>query len=172
MFRPVSAVLATAVFIAATASAFAQSNPIPDSPVPGFGGRDTRPGNPGGSPSASGSDIGSNVGAGASASPLPDVRGMVFFGFPLHPAGNPSIERAAHLSAITVPMLFLQGSRDKLADPSLIAKVVDKIRGEIHLINQADHSFHVPKRLGRTDDEVINEIGNAVADWLKQHQSE
>ena len=70
MFRPVSAVLATAVFIAATASAFAQSNPIPDSPVPGFGGRDTRPGNPGGSPSASGSDIGSNVGAGATASPV------------------------------------------------------------------------------------------------------
>lgn len=66
MFRPVSALLVTAVVIAATASAFAQTNPIPESPVPGFGGHDTRPGNPGGSPSASGSDIGSNVGTGAS----------------------------------------------------------------------------------------------------------
>ncbi len=73
MFRPVSALLVTAVVIAATASAFAQTNPIPESPVPGFGGHDTRPGNPGGSPSASGSDIGSNVGTGASASPFVDI---------------------------------------------------------------------------------------------------
>lgn len=101
-----------------------------------------------------------------SVSPLPDVRGVVFFGFPLHPAGKPSTERAAHLSAITLPMLFLQGSQDKLADPLLITKVVEKIGGKIHLINQADHSFHVPKRSGRTDDEVINEIGNAVEDWV------
>lgn len=107
-----------------------------------------------------------------SASPLPDIRGVVFFGFPLHPAGKPSTERAAHLSAITLPMLFLQGSQDKLADPLLITKVVEKIGGKIHMINQADHSFHVPKRSGRTDDEVINEIGNTVADWVKQHHSD
>jgi hypothetical protein len=70
MFRPVSALLVTAVFVAATASAFAQSNPIPESPVPGFGGRDIRPGSLGSSPGSSGSAIGSNVGAGASASPI------------------------------------------------------------------------------------------------------
>jgi len=70
MFRPVSALLVTAVFVAAPASAFAQSNPIPESPVPGFGGRDIRPGTIGSSPGSSGSAIGSNVGAGASASPL------------------------------------------------------------------------------------------------------
>jgi len=70
MFRPVSALLVTAVFVAASATAFAQSNPIPDSPVPGFGGRDVQPGAVGSSPGSSGSAIGSNVGAGASASPL------------------------------------------------------------------------------------------------------
>ncbi len=73
MFRPVSALLAAVVLVAASASAFAQTSPIPDSPVPGFGGHDTRPGNPGGSPSASGSAVGSNVGAGASASPFVDM---------------------------------------------------------------------------------------------------
>jgi predicted alpha/beta-hydrolase family hydrolase len=102
------------------------------------------------------------------ASPLPHVSGLAFFGFPLHATGNPSIERAAHLSKVMIPMLFLQGSKDKLADPALIATVADGLddRATLHIINDADHSFHVPARSGRTDQDVIDETATILAHWL------
>ena len=99
--------------------------------------------------------------------PLPDVLGLVFVGFPLHPAGRPSIERAAHLSAISVPMLFLQGSRDLLADlPLMKASVADL--GELatlRVIDGADHAFHVLARSGRTDSQAMGEMLAAFMAW-------
>jgi len=102
------------------------------------------------------------------ASPLPQVGGLAFFGFPLHAAGKPSTERAAHLFAIAIPMLFLQGSKDKLAEPAVIRNVTQKLgaRATLHMVDEADHSFHVPKRSGQTDEGVINEITAVVVDWL------
>jgi hypothetical protein len=102
------------------------------------------------------------------ASPLPHVSGLAFFGFPLHAAGNPSAERAAHLSKVMIPMLFLQGSKDKLAGPALIATVTHDLgdRATLHIINDADHSFHVPARSGRTDQDVIDETAAVLARWL------
>jgi uncharacterized protein len=100
--------------------------------------------------------------------PLPGVRGLVFFGFPLHPAGKPSIDRAKHLSDVDVPMLFIQGTRDKLAEPALMRSVVGKLapNASLHEIDGADHSLHVPAKSGRRDAEVLNEALDAVADWL------
>jgi len=101
-------------------------------------------------------------------SPLPGVRGLVFFGFPLHPAGKPSDERAAHLSDVAVPMLFLQGSRDALADTGLLQALVKRLgrRATLKLIPDADHSFHVPVRSGRKDAEVMEEMLDVVAGWV------
>ena len=101
-------------------------------------------------------------------SPLPGVQGLVFFGFPLHPAGKPSDERAAHLSEVGVPMLFLQGSRDALADTGLLQGVVKRLgkRATLKLIPDADHSFHVPVRSGRKDAEVMEEMLDVVAGWV------
>src|SRR5256885_6425905 len=84
---------------------------------------------------------------------LDGVKGLAFFGFPLHPAGKPSADRAAHLSDVKLPMLFLQGTRDALADVSLLKPVVKGLgkRATLHLTEAADHSFHVPKASGRTD---------------------
>jgi uncharacterized protein len=99
--------------------------------------------------------------------PLAGVRGLGFFGFPLHPAGKPSQERADHLADVHVPMLFLQGARDKLAELNLLEPVVDRL-GEsatLHLVEGADHSFHVPARSGRNDREVMAEILDAFAAW-------
>jgi predicted alpha/beta-hydrolase family hydrolase len=103
------------------------------------------------------------------ASPLPNVVGLVFFGFPLHASGKPSTERAAHLSKVTIPMLFLQGGKDKLAELPLIRSVTEKlgIRATLHVIDEADHSFHVPRRSGRTDADVLNEMARMVVDWLR-----
>jgi predicted alpha/beta-hydrolase family hydrolase len=100
--------------------------------------------------------------------PLPGVRGLAFVGFPLHPAGKPSTERANHLKAIKIPMLFLQGTRDSLAELALIESVVERLgsRAILHLAEGADHSFHVPVRSGRKDDEVMREILDAFADWV------
>ena len=100
-------------------------------------------------------------------SPLPGVRGLVFFGFPLHPAGKPSDERAAHLADVAVPMLFLQGTRDALADTTLLQSVVKRLgaRATLELIPDADHSFHVPARSGRKDAEVMEELLDVVARW-------
>jgi uncharacterized protein len=100
-------------------------------------------------------------------SPLDGVRGLAFFGFPLHPAGKPSSERAKHLGDIKIPMLFLQGSRDSLAESSLLEPVVKglKPRVTLHIVGNADHSFHVPARSGRKDSEVMDEILDAFAAW-------
>lgn len=102
------------------------------------------------------------------AEPLADVRGLVFFAFPLHPAGKPSTARAEHLQHISVPMLFLQGDRDGLADVALLRGTVDRLAGRatLHLIAGADHAFHVPANLGRKDDEVLAKgLAKAVA-WV------
>src|SRR5687768_13155447 len=87
------------------------------------------------------------------ASPLPGVRGLAFLGFPLHPAGRPSIERAQHLSEVQIPMLFLQGTRDDLANLELLEPLCQKLglRATLKLFQDADHSFHVPARSGRKD---------------------
>lgn len=106
-------------------------------------------------------------------SPLPQVRGLVFFGFPLHPAGKPSRERAEHLSEVEVPLLFLQGTRDELADLKRLKPVVRKLgaRATLTLFADADHSFHVPARTGRNDAEVRTEMLDALAQWLRQRLS-
>ena len=103
----------------------------------------------------------------AAEAPLAGVRGLVFFGFPLHPAGRPSTERADHLRNVRLPMLFLQGDRDKLAEPDLLRPVCAGLgeRATLHLVPEADHSFHVPKRSGRSDDEVLAELAATVAQW-------
>jgi len=99
--------------------------------------------------------------------PLADVVGLAFFGFQLHAAGKPSSERADHLAEVRLPMLFLQGSADKLAESDLLEPVVKKLgsRASLHLVDGADHSFHVPKRSGRSDGEVMAEILDAFAAW-------
>ena len=101
------------------------------------------------------------------ASPLPRVHGLAFFGFPLHPAGKPSSDRAKHLGDIRIPMLFLQGSRDSLAELSLLEPVVKSLkrRATLHVVKEADHSFHVPARSGRNDKEVMDEILDAFEKW-------
>ncbi|WP_426437844.1 alpha/beta family hydrolase [Bradyrhizobium genosp. P] len=100
--------------------------------------------------------------------PLADVRGLVFLGFPLHSAGKPSSERANHLGEIKIPMLFLQGTRDALAELDLLEPVVKGLgpRATLHLVDEADHSFHVLKRSGRNDHEVMAEILDAFAAWV------
>ncbi|HLG83412.1 MAG TPA: alpha/beta family hydrolase [Bradyrhizobium sp.] len=100
--------------------------------------------------------------------PLPGVRGLAFFGFPLHAAGKPSSERAAHLSEIGIPMLFLQGTRDKLAELELLEPVVKALgaRATLHLVEGADHSFHVPARSGRTDADVMHEMLDVFVAWI------
>ena len=105
------------------------------------------------------------------ASPLPGVRGLVFLGFPLHPAGKPSDERAAHLFDIGIPMLFLQGSRDDLASLELLEPVVAKLgaKATLAVFADADHSFHVPVRSGRKDAQVLGEVLDALAGWLARH---
>ncbi len=103
----------------------------------------------------------------ASLAPLPEVQGLVFLGFPLHPAGRPSTERAVHLDHVTVPMLFLQGSRDTLCDLEQLGQVLKRLgkRAALHLWDGADHSFHVLKRSGRTDAQVLDELADAIAAW-------
>jgi uncharacterized protein len=102
------------------------------------------------------------------ASPLPGVRGLAFLGFPLHPAGRPSDERGAHLSTVRIPMLFLQGTRDQLAEPRLLKKLAGRLgsRATLAMFEDADHSFHVPVRSGRKDSEVIVELSNILTGWI------
>ena len=101
------------------------------------------------------------------AAPLPGVRGLAFVGFPLHPAGKPSTDRADHLAKVNIPMLFLQGSRDTLAEVALIEPVVQRLgpRAMLHLVDGADHSFHVLARSGRNDREALDEILDAFVNW-------
>jgi len=102
------------------------------------------------------------------ASPLPGVRGLVFLGFPLHPAGKPGSERAAHLAAVDVPMLFLQGTRDALAESALIEAVTTALGAcaTLEWIAEADHAFHVPARTGRRDAEVLDAMLDRCAAWM------
>ena len=101
-------------------------------------------------------------------SPLPLVRGIILLGFPLHPANKPSVVRGQHLSDVKVPMLFLQGDRDALADPALIRQVIGAIghRATLATFPDADHSFHVPERSGRTDDQVRTGLLDVIAGWI------
>ena len=102
------------------------------------------------------------------AVPLAGVRGLVFLGFPLHPAGKPSVARADHLASVDVPMLFVQGTRDALADLSLLTPVVATLgaRTTLTIIEDADHAFHVRKTIvGLSDADVVQNIADAVATW-------
>jgi predicted alpha/beta-hydrolase family hydrolase len=102
--------------------------------------------------------------------PLPGVKGLAFIGFPLHPAGKPSAERAEHLREVKIPMLFLQGTRDELAKLDLLQPVIDQLgaRATLKLLQDADHSFHVPARTGRKDPEVRAEMLDALSAWIEQ----
>jgi len=100
-------------------------------------------------------------------SPLPRVCGLVFLGFPLHQAGRPSDVRAEHLTHIDVPMLFIQGSQDKLADSRLMSAIVQRLEGRatLEVIEGADHSFRIPARSGRTDRQALEQILDTLAAW-------
>jgi hypothetical protein len=105
--------------------------------------------------------------AAQSAGPIPGVRGLVFLGFPLHAAGRPSSSRADHLDQVAVPMLFLQGTRDTLADLAFLRPVTHRLgaRATLHIVDGADHSFGVLKRSGRSGEEVLAELADTVASW-------
>lgn len=108
------------------------------------------------------------------ASLLPGVRGLVFLGFPLHPAGRPSDERGKHLFDVQIPMLFLQGTRDGLASLELLEPLVEQLgaRASLRLFQDADHSFHVPARTGCKDSEVRTVVLDALANWIERLLSE
>lgn len=147
--RPDFPPLAHATVRAAIAMAFSQ---MPDMPLfaggKSFGGRMT-----------------SQAHAGEA---LPQVRGLIFLGFPLHPAKKPSQERAEHLAQVPCPMLFLQGTRDELADVELIRSVTKRLgeRALLQLFDDADHSFHVRARSGQTDQQVLDSMLDAVVAWI------
>jgi predicted alpha/beta-hydrolase family hydrolase len=103
----------------------------------------------------------------AAAAPLEGVAGLAFLGFPLHPAGQPGVSRAEHLFKVAVPLLFLQGTRDTLAELDLLRPVVDKLgsRATLHIVEHADHMFHVPKKSGRTDEQVLDELADTILAW-------
>lgn len=108
----------------------------------------------------------------ASRGRLGGVAGLVFFGFPLHPARKPGTGRAEHLPEVEHPMLFLQGTRDALADLDLLRPVLAKLeRATLHVMEGADHGFHVLKRSGRTDDEVLDELAERAASWMRKRAS-
>jgi len=102
-------------------------------------------------------------------SALSGVRGLAFLGFPLHPAGKPSDDRAEHLFDVKIPMLFLQGTRDALAELSLLRPLVERLgkRATLKLFEDADHSFHVPAKTGRKDAEVRSEMLDTLAAWIR-----
>jgi len=106
----------------------------------------------------------------ASKEPLPFVKGIAFFGFPLHPAGAPGQGGADHLALVEVPMLFLQGTRDTLADLGLLRPVIDNLgsRATLHVVDGADHGFHVLKRSGRTPADVMDELTRTMEEWAER----
>jgi predicted alpha/beta-hydrolase family hydrolase len=121
---------------------------------------------------AGGKSFGARMSSQAQAgAALPQVRGLVFFGFPLHPAGKPSLARAAHLAQVQLPMLFLQGTRDALADLPLLGQAVAPLgsRATLHEVDGADHAFHVLVRSGRTDAQVREELLEAAVAWMQRH---
>ena len=105
----------------------------------------------------------------ASKDPLDGVKGIAFFGFPLHPAGAPGQGRADHLALVAVPMLLLQGTRDTLADLDLLRPVIDNLgsRATLHVVDEADHGFNVLKRSGRTPADVMDELTRTMEGWAK-----
>jgi predicted alpha/beta-hydrolase family hydrolase len=119
---------------------------------------------------AGGKSFGARMTSQAQAeAPLHNVSGLAFIGFPLHPAGKPSDDRARHLSGVTVPMLFLQGTRDALADADILATVLKRLsaRATSHLIAHADHSFHVTRASGKNDSQVLDEMLDTLVDWAR-----
>jgi len=100
--------------------------------------------------------------------PLEHVRGLIFLGFPLHPPGQPSGDRAGHLSSVKVPMLFLQGTRDEFAELDFLKPLVKRLgaRATLKLFDEADHSFHVPAKTGRNDADVMTELLDTLAAWI------
>nr|WP_246312044.1 alpha/beta family hydrolase [Aquabacterium terrae] len=108
------------------------------------------------------------------AAPLAGVRGLAFVGFPLHPAGAPSKQRAEHLAAVQVPMLFLQGTRDELADAALIGEVAQSLgeRATLQWFDDADHAFHVRVKSGRNDAQVLQALADAIGEWITQPRSD
>jgi predicted alpha/beta-hydrolase family hydrolase len=106
----------------------------------------------------------------AAEAPLPGVRGLVFAGFPLHPAGRPGSERAAHLVQVPLPMLFLQGTRDQLAELALLRPICEALgtRATLHVVEGADHGFGVLRRSGRSRDDVLRELAGAVAAFAER----
>lgn len=106
----------------------------------------------------------------ASEGLLADVRGLVFFGFPLHPPNKPGTKRAEHLKNVPMPMLFLQGTRDTLADLSLLRPICKELGScaTLHVIETADHSFHVLKSSGKDDPMVLRELAQQTADWAQK----
>ncbi len=101
--------------------------------------------------------------------PLPGVRGLAFIGFPLHPAGKPAVDRADHLKQVAIPMLFLQGTRDGLADLEL-QPVVTQLGSlaTLALFDDADHSFHVRARSGRTDAQAMSAMLDSFVRWAEK----
>src|SRR5439155_15118076 len=101
--------------------------------------------------------------------PLPGVCGLVFLGFPLHPPGQPSDERAKHLFDVKIQMLFLQGTRDEFAKMQFLQPLIEKLGAlaTLKLFEDADHSFHVPARSGRKDSEVRDELLDALSEWIR-----
>src|SRR5438034_6506390 len=125
---------------------------------------------------AGGKSMGGRMTSQAAAQrPLDGVRGLVFFGFPLHPPNRPGTKRADHLAKVTVPMLFLQGTRDTLADLKLLRPICTKLDAPatLHILETADHSFHVLKSSGKTDAEALHELADTTVWWAKgvQHRS-
>ena len=110
----------------------------------------------------------------ASQGLLAGVRGLVFFGFPLHPPNRPGTKRAEHLAKVPMPMLFLQGTRDTLADLILLRPICRDLGSlaTVHIIETADHSFHVLKSSGKTDGEVLRELAQTTASWAENLQAE
>jgi predicted alpha/beta-hydrolase family hydrolase len=104
--------------------------------------------------------------------PLPGVRGLVFLGFPLHAPGKPGTSRAEHLTSVDVPMLFLQGTRDEFAQLDLLQQVVKGLgdRATLHLVEEGDHSFKVPKRTGKTESDVMNELADTIQQWAARSE--
>ncbi len=121
---------------------------------------------------AGGKSFGGRMTSQAQASqPMPGVRGLVFLGFPLHAPGKPGMTRAEHLTSVDVPMLFLQGTRDEFAQLDLLQQVVKSLgdRAMLHLITEGDHSFKVPKRTGKSEADVMNELADTIQEWAAQH---
>jgi predicted alpha/beta-hydrolase family hydrolase len=119
---------------------------------------------------AGGKSMGGRMASNAMArAPLEGVSGLVFLGFPLHPPKQPAVTRAEHLERVEAPMLFLQGTRDDLADLDLITGVCARLgrRATLHVVEGADHSFGVLKRSGRTGEEVMEELVASIADWTR-----